>query len=71
MEKKRKMRAGFDLTRQGCRLSRMRMIFSRRLLISVLWPSVLLILVIQVQPIHAQHCPSEQGALASPNPVVD
>ena len=43
----------------------------RHLLIPASWLSVLLILVIQVPSIQAQHCPSEQGALASPDPVVD
>ena len=71
LEKKRKKQAGFGLTRQGCKVSKMWIKLSRCHLISVFWPSVLVMLAIHIQPIHAQHCPSEQGALASPNPVVD
>jgi hypothetical protein len=66
-----KKQAGFGLTRKGCKPSKMCMVLSKRLLIPASWLSILLVLVIHVQPIQAQHCPSEQGALASPDPVVD
>jgi hypothetical protein len=56
-----KKQAGFGLTRKGCKPSKMCMVLSKRLLIPASWLSILLVLVIHVQPIQAQHCPSEQG----------
>lgn len=59
------------LTRQCCNRSKMRMFLSGHFLIPVSGLAVLIAFVLLVGPIEAQHCPSEQGALASPNPVAD
>lgn len=59
------------LTRQDCKHPQLHIRLSRQLLIPVSWLCVLLLFVIYVPPLPAQHCPSEQGALASPDPVVD
>ncbi len=58
------------LNRPECKPPKLHIRLSRQLLIPVTWLCVLLVLVIHVPPLQAQHCPSEQGALASQNPVV-
>ena len=59
------------LTRQCSSRFEMRMFLSGHFLIPVSGLAVLLTFVLLVRPIQAQHCPSEQGALASPKPVED
>ncbi len=58
------------LNRQDCKHPKLHIRLSRQLLIPVTWLFVWPVLVIHVPPLMAQHCPSEQGALASPDPVV-
>ena len=58
------------LNRQECNPPKLHIRLSRQLLIPVTWLFVLLVLVIYIPALPAQHCPSEQGALASQSPVV-
>jgi len=57
------------LNRQECKPPKLHIRLSRQLLIPYTWLCVLLVLVIHVPLLLAQHCPSEQVALASQDPV--
>jgi len=59
------------LNRQNCKASNLHIRLSKQLLIPVTWLGVLFGLMIHAQLLLAQQCPSEQGLLASPGPVVD
>ena len=59
------------MTRPCYNLSKMRKFLAGHFLIPVVGLALLFAFVLIVRPIQAQHCPSEQGALASPNPMAD
>jgi hypothetical protein len=60
----------FVLNQQNCKHPILHIRLSRQLLIPFTWLCVLLVLVTHVSQLLAQRCPSEQVAVAPPDPVV-